>query len=102
MNPTTGAITYTAAAAGTYTFQYTVSNLPSANGTVQTSAAATVTVTVAAAENLTVQRPGQVLAAAASGRSAGTSNISAGNTVTIYRGATAGEPAAPSSAPPRW
>ena len=36
VNPVTGAVTYTAAAAGTHTFQYTVANLASSNGTVQT------------------------------------------------------------------
>jgi hypothetical protein len=83
-----GTITYTAATAGTRTFQYTVANLPSANGTVQRSAPATVTVTVAAAENLTFAAPARCDRGRWQVR--GTSNISAGNTITIYRGPTAG------------
>ena len=89
VNPTTGAITYTATTAGTRTFQYRVSNLPSANGTVQTSAPATVTVTVAAAENLTIRSPGNC-SLPNRWRLQGTSNVSAGNTVTIYRGSVVG------------
>jgi len=94
VNPTTGAISYTATAAGTYTFLYTVSNVPSANNTIQTSNAATVTVTVAAAETLTFQAPAKCDRGRWQVR--GTSNISAGNTITIYRGATI--PANPTAA----
>ncbi len=89
VNPTTGAITYTATTAGTRTFQYRVSNLPSTNGTVQTSAPATVTVTVAAAENLTIRAPGNC-SLPNKWRLSGTSNVSAGNTITIYRGSVVG------------
>ena len=89
MNPTTGAITYTATTAGTRTFQYRVSNKPSANGTVQTSNIATVTVTVASAENLTIRSPGKC-ALPSKWQLQGTSNVSTGNTITIYRGATVG------------
>ncbi|HQR29205.1 MAG TPA: hypothetical protein PLL32_02270, partial [Anaeromyxobacteraceae bacterium] len=88
VNATTGVITYNSAAAGTYTFRYRVSNLPSANGTVQTSNEATVTVTVAAAENLTVRTPVKC-ALPAKWNVQGTSNVSAGNTITIYSGTTA-------------
>ena len=87
VNPANGAITYTAAAAGTFTFQYKVSNTASANGTIQTSNAATVTVTVTAAENLTIQNPAKC-SLPNKWQVRGTSNVSVGNTVTIYRGAT--------------
>jgi hypothetical protein len=89
VNLATGAITYTAAGAGTFTFQYKVSNTASANGTIQTSNAATVTVTVTAAENLTVQQPLKC-SLPSKWQIRGTSNISTGNTITIYKGATAG------------
>ena len=90
VNTITGAITYNAAAAGTYTFRYTVSNLPSANGTVQVSNEATVTVTVTAIENLTVQNPVKCDSRASKWQARGTSNISTGNIITLYRGTTAG------------
>ena len=78
VNATTGAITYTAGAAGTFTFRYRVSNAPSANGTVQTSNEATVTVTVASAENLTIRTPGRC-SLPAKWQLQGTSNVSTGN-----------------------
>ncbi len=89
VNQATGAITYTATTAGTRTFQYTVANTPSATGAVKTSAPATVTVTVAAAENLTIRTPGKC-ALPNKWQLQGTSNVSTGNTITIYRGSTAG------------
>ena len=89
VNTTTGAITYTATTAGTRTFQYRVSNMPSANGTVQSSNVATVTVNVASAENLAMRTPGKC-ALPSKWQLSGTSNISTGNTITIYKGATAG------------
>ncbi|MGA8892287.1 MAG: Ig-like domain-containing protein [Anaeromyxobacteraceae bacterium] len=78
-----GTIAYTAAAAGTYTFQYTVSNLASPNGTVQVSNPATVTVTVAAVENLTFQAPAKCDSRASKWQLRGTSNISVGNSVSV-------------------
>ena len=95
VNPTTGAITYNAAGAGTFTFQYKVSNTASANGTIQTSNAATVTVTVSAAENLTIQAPAKC-SLPSKWQLRGTSNVSVGNTITIYKGATV--PANPTAA----
>jgi hypothetical protein len=89
VNTTNGTISYTATTAGTFTFQYKVSNLPSANGTIQQSNAATVTVTAAAAENLTIRQPGRC-SLPSKWQLQGTSNISTGNTITIYKGATAG------------
>ncbi|MBS1110497.1 MAG: hypothetical protein H6Q88_2489, partial [Anaeromyxobacteraceae bacterium] len=86
VNTATGAVTYTAGAAGTFTFRYRVSNAPSANGTVQTSNEATVTVTVASAENLTIRTPGRC-SLPSKWQLQGTSNISVGNTITIYKGA---------------
>jgi len=86
VNAATGAVTYTSAAAGTFTFRYKVSNAPSANGTVQTSNEATVTVTVASAENLTIRSPGRC-SLPAKWQLQGTSNVSTGNTITIYKGA---------------
>lgn len=83
-----GTVTFTATTAGTRTFQYTVANVPVVvGGPAQRSAPATVTVTVAAAETLTLDPP-----RCDRGRwqVRGTSNVSAGNTITIYRGATAG------------
>ena len=83
-----GTVTFTAGPAGTVTFQYTVANLPAfVGGPAQRSAPATVTVSVATAETLTLDPP-----RCDRGRwqVRGTSNVSAGNTITIYRGATAG------------
>lgn len=78
-----GTVTYTAGAAGTFTFRYTVANLPSANGTVQRSAPATVTVTVAAAENLQFQAPAKCDSRSSKWQARGTSNISTGNSVSV-------------------
>jgi hypothetical protein len=68
---------------GTATFAYTVANT---NG--QVSAPATVTVNVTAAEALTIKSPAKC-ALPNKWQLQGTSNISAGNTVTIYAGAVA-------------
>ena len=63
-----------------------MSNTPSANGTVQTSNEATVTVTVTSVENLTIRTPGRC-SLPSKWQLQGTSNVSTGNTITIYKGA---------------
>ena len=91
VNTTTGAITYSipaGSAAGTVTFQYKVSTKATATTLAKQSNAATVTVTVAAGETLTVQQPIKC-ALPNKWQVRGTSNISTGNTVTIYAGSTA-------------
>jgi hypothetical protein len=89
VNATTGGITFTSTTAGTKTFTYTFANQPVGVNPAKVSNAATVTVTVASAENLTVTAPARC-SLPSRWQVRGTSNVSTGNTITLYKGAIAG------------